>query len=210
MDIEEKRSTPLFLLVLPILILLLAAGFLLWWLPARARKRLSENERTAVNMIKTLAWAQADFRANDRDGNGVKDFWTGDVAGLYYVRAGQGAVFPEIRLILREMADADGMPLQARVPEPVPYHGYCFVAMKWDNSETPPSAYALDTDKTSGKVHHPDKFGFCAYPEQYGVTGSRTYILNEGFTIFSGDTRGVPVFAWPSDQQLKSLWSKPN
>jgi hypothetical protein len=209
MDIEEKRSTPLFFLVLPVLILPLAAGLLLWWLPERARERRGRNERTATTMLTTLASAEADFRGNDRDGNGVDDFWTGDVAGLYYLPAGQGATFPELRLIMRKLADADAMPLQARVPEPVPYYGYYFVAMKWDASDTPPSAYTLDTDKKSGKVHHREKFGFCAYPEQYGVTGRETFIINEGNTIFMGDTKGVPVYAWPGDQELMSRWSKP-
>ena len=34
-----------------------------------------------------MASAEADFRANDRDGNRIQDFWTGDVAQLYGMRS---------------------------------------------------------------------------------------------------------------------------
>ena len=42
----------------------------------------SSNIQSAGNRLRSLASAQADFRGNDRDGNGIQDFWTGDVAGL--------------------------------------------------------------------------------------------------------------------------------
>ena len=32
-----------------------------------------------------LASAEADFRANDRDGKGKNDFWRNDIAGLFTV-----------------------------------------------------------------------------------------------------------------------------
>ena len=38
-------------------------------------------ERSPSASLKTIASAQADFRANDRDGDGVQQFWRGDIAG---------------------------------------------------------------------------------------------------------------------------------
>src|SRR5436190_232031 len=57
---------------------------------------LAANERSASSSLKTLATAEADFKANDRDGNGLKDFWVGDVSGLYRYTMTNGR---EIKLI---------------------------------------------------------------------------------------------------------------
>ena len=37
----------------------------------------------ASSTLNQIAWAQEDFRDHDRDGNGVKDFWRADIAGLH-------------------------------------------------------------------------------------------------------------------------------
>ena len=39
-------------------------------------------ERNASATLKSFASAQADFRGNDRDVDGIQQFWRGDVAGL--------------------------------------------------------------------------------------------------------------------------------
>ncbi len=156
------------------------------------------NERAASSALKELASAEADFRANDRDGNRVTDFWTGDVAGLH----GFG-------LIPREIAEADAAPLEKLVPEPRPYRGYLFVALARDDSETPPVPLKQDTDKSGLKVRHTAKFGFCAYPAAYGRTGKPTFIINEGNTIFRKDIQGKPFAAWPSDETWASTFSRP-
>src|SRR6185436_9860966 len=40
-------------------------------------------ERNPSTSLETITSAQADFRANDRDGDGINQFWRGDIAGLY-------------------------------------------------------------------------------------------------------------------------------
>src|SRR5438045_5872144 len=92
----------------------------------------AENERAASTALKSLTSAEAEFRANDRDSNQVNDFWTGDVAGLYYTRPNSSPVGPEIKLIERAIAEADAAPLKPLVPVPVPYHGYLFRALEVD------------------------------------------------------------------------------
>ena len=49
-------------------------------IPGLLQAQRASNERGASATLKTFAMAQADFRSNDRDGNGVNDFWTGDVS----------------------------------------------------------------------------------------------------------------------------------
>jgi hypothetical protein len=168
-----------------------------YWLPEAARHRLASNEREASALLKTLTTAEAEFRAKDADHNGVPDFWTADVAGLR-----------KYGLICQEVADADPFPLLPRSGGPIPCHGYYFAAMQWDDSENPPENLRQDTDGKSGKVHHRSRFGFCAYPARYGVTGSNTFIINEDNSMFWRHTDGDPVLHWPSDDDMRNDWRR--
>jgi len=165
------------------------AALLTGWYPNAIRDTLARNDRIAVTMLYTLRSAEADFREHDRDGNGIQDYWTGDVAGLH-----------RFGLIERAVAEADAHPLVPLVPKPVPYHGYLFSVMVGDDTTTPPEPYAQETDRKSGKVHHRSKFAFCAYPAEPGVTGSTIYITHESYSGFSCPAKesSVPI-NWPKD-----------
>src|SRR5258706_772519 len=165
------------------------------WPRWRSKVR-AENERHAATMTKILSSAEADFRANDRDGNGVNDFWTGDVAGLY-----------KYGLIPREVAEADLRPLVPLVPKPIPYKGYYYIAMQRDESEKPIEDLRQATDKTSGKVHHLSLFGFSAYPADYGVTGRETFIVNQNNTVRWRHTYGQVMDYWPNSAKLRNDWA---
>ncbi|HEX7898579.1 MAG TPA: DUF2950 family protein [Planctomycetota bacterium] len=158
---------------------------------------MAENERFASAALKTLASASADFRGNDRDNNKVQDFWTGDVASFYYLTPVGGT--EPIRLIEKGVADAD-----PSRPGAKPYHGYWFAAMEKDETGEP---YGQDTkgDKTAGQTNrNHSKFGFCAYPAEYGYTGGSCFYINEGNTIFKFDTQGKPILKWPTDEEILS------
>lgn len=180
-------------MVVLILIIVVGIGLPAWWFPYAARRRLTRNERNASAALKILAVANLDFRSNDRDHNGVKDFWTGDVSGLYHYD----------QLIDREFAAADSRPLEVLPPLPVPSHGYLFTVMDQDDSTSPPEDLRQDTDGKSGKVHHGTKFAFCAFPARYGETGRATFIVNQDQTLYRFDTRGMPILKWPTDRELE-------
>ena len=187
----------------PILILaiLLAGGltlFLVWYIPERRRSIRAANERAVFIELKALASAQAEFRFHDRDDNGVRDFWTGDLAGL--LRSG---------LIKRELAEADAAPLISMTPRPVPYHGHYFIALEADHSARPPVSYRVDTDKKSGPVHHLDRFGFLAYPAEPGVTGNYYFMINQDNTVIRAPLDAPLLKYWPSDAEFKQHWCKP-
>jgi hypothetical protein len=198
---SEKFFRLLLFRFLPLALLLSFVGWFVW---ARWRaERIPQNERMAYTLLKVLTGAEADFRANDRDRNEVQDFWTGDVAGLYSLMAnGQ-----EIQLIERALAEADLKPLNPLVPKPIPYHGYYFMALDRDESESPPEPYRQDTDKKSGKVHHARKFGFCAIPAEYKVTGRGFFIVNENNTVRFKYTYTEGVDSWPSDEDMRHEWA---
>jgi len=183
--------------VLGITAALLLACALAWGLPEWRRRRIWNNQRDVFQAMKLLTSAEAVFQEKDADGNQVMDFWTGDVAGLH-----------RYQLIPRELAEADAAPLNPLVPSPVPYRGYYFRALLTDGSEMPPESYRQATDKTSGNVHHLTKFGFIAYPAVRGGTGNRLYVVNENRTIFPREATAAPPTNFPTDNELKSFYSK--
>ena len=181
-----------------LVILLLAAAIACWISFEYLPKRRAMNERTAATMIKILSLAEVDFRDHDRDGNRVKDFWTGDVSGLF--RAG---------LIERDLAEADASPITPLCAKPVPYEGYYFVALQGDASVAPPESYRRDTDKKSGDVHHPEKYGFLAYPANPGRSGKYYYMINERNCVWRAPLEAPLPTHWPPDAELKMWWSQP-
>jgi len=160
------------------------------------------NSYAAYVALKNLTQAETDFKFNDRDGNGIQDFWTADVTGLYSVDPGNG----QIQLIDRRLAEADARPLKALVPKPIPYHGYYFVALDVDESENPPESFRQDTDKKSGKVHHLNKFAFCAYPAG-PESGHEIMIISQGNQVFGRWDLTSPPRNWPTDEELHK-WGK--
>jgi hypothetical protein len=158
-------------------------------------------ERNAAMALKTISAAQADFRANDRDGNGVTDYWTGDVKSLYTLRFPEsplpGAKEATIRLIHEHVAAADAdetmVPAGGRnnplssFTRPASRSGYWFAAMTADLSEGAAKAmtYRQNTGgkPDMGKCHHESKYGFVAFPNSPSE-GKMVFIVNEDNTLY--------------------------
>ena len=132
--------------------------------------------------MKTIATAQAVFRANDRDGNGKQDYWRGDISGLYALRHKD----QRIKLIDIAIAGADNRPLQdiSEYTLPGAKAGYWYRALRFADEVTPEG----------------DRFAVCAFPDAYGGSGTWTFIVSEDNKIFKKDLghgHGLDVF--PSD-----------
>ncbi|HXX92147.1 MAG TPA: DUF2950 family protein, partial [Planctomycetota bacterium] len=147
---------------------------------------IAANEKAAGATLKTLATAEADFRTNDRDGNGIHDYWVGDVSGLYrYLNNNK-----ELKLIDRAIADADASPLKAssltvlKHDQPIPRSGYLFAALPKFVEKEKPEAY-----HTGGfrNTHH---FGIAAYPVEYGKSGKMTFVISETNILWKKDLGG--------------------
>ena len=163
----------------------------------------ASNERNASTALKTLESAEADFRATDRDGNHVNDFWTGDVSGLYYVKSADLKL--EIRLIEESLANADSKPLFPLTTRGS-RKGYSFLALDRDESVAGAAGeYKVDTDHSGRKVHNASMFGFCAFPES-DWAGAYQFKVNENNTIFR-EPPAKPRNTFPSDEELKRYWS---
>ncbi len=165
------------------------------WIPGWARRERNANERSMEAAVKSLAAAEAAFRALDADANGIQDFWTGDVAGLF-----------RFGLIDRGMAMADLRPIVPLCTRPVPRDGYYYLALDVDASVDPPDPYRQVTDAASGAVHHRDRFGFIAIPARYGVTGFPTVIINEGNSMRAWRSEWTGPPRYPSDAERRQ-WS---
>jgi len=196
--------------------------------PPLLSSQRASNERTASVSLKTLTSAEADFRSNDRDKNGVSDFWTADVKGLYTMTPaaelakGDLPKHLPLELISRPLAaaDADGtfypaggenLPLsQFAVPEPSA--GYWYMALETDRSASGPEmTYRQDTGGTPamGNVHHPSRFGFAAFADSPSK-GDSLFIVNENGTIFRHTLRKNVVRLGtdvpPGRKSLKDLY----
>jgi len=167
------------------------------------------NSQSASSRLHTLCSAEADFRANDRDGNHVNDFWTGDVKSLYTLTSAAvpgargGTEDPPIKVIglLFAGADADGTFVEAggentplsSYTVPNANSGYWYAALSLDlsSSATLDSTYKRDTGGTPkmGSCHNLSKFGFVAFPDSESA-GQYVYTVNQNHTVFRRHTIG--------------------
>ncbi len=162
--------------------------------------------------LRTLATAQADFRHNDRDGDGLTNFWVRDVYGLFASCPRGAPVHPDhmLKLVDPSLAAADGKP--ALNAEEVPASlaigrfkprrylkegpgraylaPYQIVVMTHDASGRP-------YDDGSGRNFH--RYGFCMYPVGARREEESTFIMSETIDVYKKLTRGNPVLRWPSD-----------
>lgn len=205
-------------------------------IPGLIQSNRASGERSFGSSLRILATAEADFRSNDRDGNKVMDYWTGDVAGLYCIAPGPGAPNPAnaIKLIELSIAGADSDPLKGVTDPPYvplssfiesrPKGGYWAWALREDASVTPPERYRQEPKAQSpgSRYYNTKAFGFIAYPERR-EWGRMAFIINEGNTMFKRPidggirpgTRTPPgpltrpdFLDWPSDAVLQRDWGK--
>jgi hypothetical protein len=178
---RQKSGATTILVCLVLLAGAVTAATFLWYLPYRARQQRQINEKHAVSVLVEFPVIQGDFRKNDRDGNGIGDYWTSDIAGLH-----------RFGLIDRALAEADASPLIPFTPKPLPKFGYYILALK--------------TDET-GKVPDPEKFAICLYPEEPGITGIYMYIYSSHHGRLRTTASRNPPRALPREEELRS-WGK--
>jgi len=203
---KGKKGFTLIELMIVIAIIAIIAAIAI---PGLLSSQRASNERNASTSLKTLASAEADFRANDRDWNHVNDFWTYDIRGLYTLTSAavtggtpNSTLDPSIKLIELSVASADGDSGTAGTTEyvdityfavPSSKAGYWYQALIADNTlgAVLEATYKLDTGgiPTMGSVHNTSKFGFCSYPDSQS-SGKYVFIVNENNTIFRSATTG--------------------
>ena len=175
-------------------------------IPGLLQAQRASNERNASTSLKTLSSGQADFRANDRDGNRQNDFWTADVAGLYmcynFIDVANGSPEP-VAMIELSVAAADGNPdALSAASALVTYSGitdfanhstkagywYCMMTTSIIGATT--VTYQSPTSGIDGagatltdSCWHTSKFACVAFPDSLSA-GKAAFIINESNTIY--------------------------
>jgi prepilin-type N-terminal cleavage/methylation domain-containing protein len=142
---------------------------------------------------------------------------------------------PAVKLIELSVASADsdsnvpGVGTEqyalAQFAVPSSKAGYWYQALRLDLSvAAAEQTYKLDTVGTPamGSCHNSSKFGYLAYPDSQSA-GKYTFMVNENNTIFRAATSGAVKTSvtmppgvltttqyvdWPTDNTLKTFWSK--
>ncbi len=154
------------------------------------------NEMIAEFGLQMLRNAEETFKNSDSDANGVADFWTRDVAGLYAVkdRSGQAVFLVDPATAA---ADPDGAARYGLTP--AAKNGYFYKMMLSDQDG---EAYQKDDGK-SNKT----RYGIVAWPAAPGATGRFTFITNESGKTWKKDTLGMPVTRWPGKDPATDGWT---
>jgi hypothetical protein len=152
------------------------------------------NERAACASLDAILLAEDAFRQDDLDRNGIKDYWTRDVAGLH-----------SLNLIPENIARADQNPAteidwQGLDRKYEPSRGYWFRALPQDGNR-------------SG-------FRYAALPSLYGKTGENLFIVDQSRRLLRRDFKdnlvdqGSPPTLngkwsgeWPPSEEISELWT---
>ena len=184
-------------------------------LPAIIDGYREENDRKVIGVLKLLHKVEYSYAAYDADRNGLEDFWTGDVADLIdggskqeaAMGVGRGSLLPLPDS--RKIAEADAAPIKPRVENPIPLHGYYFIAIERNLTFSEAEQnYKIDTDGSGNKVHNKARFAFCAYPAKYDLTHKFTFVMNKGGYLIVRDNGGEPILEVDErmEAELKDLW----
>ncbi|MBI5779780.1 MAG: DUF2950 family protein [Planctomycetes bacterium] len=172
---------------------------------------LAANENSAAATLKLITSAEAVWRQQDCDGNGINDYWTYDISCFHRAYRPNNTTklaFISIDVARADMAPASKpggiMPFEYPQIEPwiniatTPKSGYCFQAMVTDEKGMPYNQNPVGPNKllaTNGS-----KYAFVAYPDAYAMSGINTFIINEEGTIYANDTGSDAnkiILTWP-------------
>jgi hypothetical protein len=166
---------------------LLGFGYTTLLYPQLSNSCRSSNEVNARATIVTLVTAQKEFRDKDLDGNGLKDYWRADLAGLYVVN--------ECKLIEISLAGADDRPKTdiQKYADRSPKAGYWYRSLRFADEKDP----------------DPARWAACAYPDSPSA-GPYTYLITHDGKLYrrKGLHRDLDVV--PTPEQLARDWTRPD
>lgn len=185
------------------------------------------NERNASASLKVLLPAQVDYRTNDRNGDRIANYWCSQPSGLYVTKHAVSGL--EVRLIDLSMALADADADQNGGGS------YPAVGSSLDGTRTSPKAgywyedfefsETGDSYDPDDDDHHPSRFGYMAWPNDFGGSGNFIFIINQNGVVYrsaacapgslyevqGGSAKPNNMDIWPGGQAgplSTGLWSK--
>ena len=147
-------------------------------------RRIGSNELDAIATCKVYVGAQYEYAAEDHNSNGVREYAQrlisspGTKDGLFWSASSDDAESPIAARVRK--AVAEGYTKQG--DNPVPYHGYYFriLTSQGKNALGGAQAYLVRGLMIGG-------FGLVAWPAEYGVSGIKTFIVNQDGAIYEKD-----------------------
>jgi type II secretory pathway pseudopilin PulG len=161
----------------------------------------ASSERNASASLKTLRAAQEDFRSNDRDNDGVGNYWVRDVYGLYALcpstnqkSIGTPSVREMIKLVEPSLAAADGgglgvgpgcVPVADAVGMMSTKASYVYIAFEsYESSSGKVERYAEEgAIPAMGRCFNAGKYGYFTAPVKLSG-GKMFFIVTEDITIW--------------------------
>jgi prepilin-type N-terminal cleavage/methylation domain-containing protein len=186
-------------------------------IPSLLRARQAANETNAAAACRSMGGHQAVWRRTDADGNGVQDYWCGDIRAFYAMEDGDGN---QLKYIDVGLAKADFLPnawaawlygltypngMVGGSTNTTPKAGYFYVHMFFDENA---ELYMVDTTPNDGVANpffNKSDWGVCAFPATYNKDGIRVFITNAEGVVYGADNRempgpevyGLPMLMWP-------------
>jgi len=147
-------------------------------------RRIGANELDAIALCAVYVEAQFEFAAGNQDRSGVSQYaqqvlsTPGQKNGLYWEQDDSDPASP-IGVFVKE-AQAEGYDISGT--KPIPYHGYYYHILTRQGSNAPEG-------KREYLVHGMMIGGFAmiAWPAEYGVTGIKSFIVNQSGVVYEKD-----------------------
>jgi hypothetical protein len=139
-------------------------------------RRIGAHELDAIEICAGYVEAQRKYASEDRDKDGVPEY-AAHIKSALYQPTGES-------LVPQGFAEAvwDG---QSKATKP--YHGYYFRVLTGQGANAPGGAHTyLAKNKMIGG------FGLVAWPAEYGVTGIKTFMVNQDGVIYEKDIPPTP------------------
>lgn len=141
--------------------------------------RIGYNELKTIAALRALPAAQAEYFKSDHDGNGIHEYarrlrsTEGKHDGLYWPATGPEDASP----LGPYAADADGY-----YSADTGYNGYFFTLITGQSASAPGGAKQYESN---GLLVN--GWGALAYPSHYGVTGIKSFIVNQDGVVYEKD-----------------------
>ncbi|MFO1143540.1 MAG: DUF2950 domain-containing protein [Amaricoccus sp.] len=149
-------------------------------------RRIGQNELDVIDLLHGYVKAQAAYRAEDPEGDGIRSFADAIISaagkrdGLYWPSEPNAPTSPIGDFMAR--ASADGYDFQGTDQQPDPYLGYYYRVLTKQGKGAPGGAmdYMVGGHMVGGHA-------LIAFPADYGDTGVMTFMVGENDVVYEKD-----------------------